>query len=419
MKRIAAAIIAILLLLCTGCQSDPPAPGAPQTSTPATTSSEPSGGTILRGDETDPPETTSPDEDPVSPETRLSFVACGDNIVYYGNVREALEIGGDGGMDFRYSYERIRDTVQQADIAFINQENIMTRRYPLSYYPCFNVPVEVGEAVIDTGFDIVNLANNHMLDKSELGLRDAIAYWRNSGLFTVGDYLSEEEYNTVRVYEKDGVRIAFLSYTYGTNGLKLPASSDVVVPYLFTDEVNDIPNEATLRRQVAAAKEAADLVFVSVHWGWENTMRPTAGQRNCAQLFADLGVDAVIGHHPHVIQPIEWLEGAGGNRTLCVYSLGNLMAEMASDYNMVGGILSFDIVKDSDGSYLENVLFRPTVFYFTKSFRQNIIYDMEDFTTELAASHGIAYYGNRMTLERLRSYVTDTIDREFLPSYLF
>lgn len=410
MKRLIT--IVLLLAVCLsvgGCGSgNEPAPTAPET-TAAQALPNPTG-TILRDDTQTPDLTqTNPDTDkPELQETRLTFAACGDNIVYYGNVREAAQI--DGTYDFRYSYDQIRQTIRDADISFINQENIMAKSLPLSYYPCFNVPQEVGEAVLDTGFDIVNLANNHMLDKGEKGLREAVDFWRESGAFIIGDYLSEDEYNALRIYEKDGVSIAFLSYTYGTNGIYLASSSDIVIPYL---------DEADITRQVKAARQAADLVFVSVHWGEENLFRPTEEQTRYAALFADLGVDAIIGHHPHVIQPIEWIEGKDGHRTLCVYSLGNLMAEMACDYNMVGGILTFDIVKTAQDSHIENVLFTPTVFYFTRNFYQNIVYFMEDFTAEMAASHGISYYGNSTTVEKLRAYVTKTIGREFLPSYLF
>ena len=142
--------------------------------------------------------------------------------------------------------------------------------------------------------------------------------------------------------------------------------------------------------------------------------------REFRRLFADCGVDAIIGHHPHVLQPVEWIEGKDGNRTLCVYSLGNFMAEQAYDYNMVGGIISFDIVQIADAEpYIDNVLFTPTVFHFPSNFYNNTIYLMEDYTPELAAVHGVrTFYKHTLTYDRLIAYATDTIDEQFLPEFL-
>ena len=408
----ALAVLLLLSVLLCACRTgqDPMQNGATSGNE---TSAEPLAPTVSS---TADPARTEPETEPVTEppappqEIRLSFAACGDNIVYYGNVREARELGKNGTMDFSASYDRIRDIISDADISFINQENIMAASMPLSYYPCFNVPQEVGSAVIDCGFDIVNMANNHMLDKGMAGLEESIAFWRASSVFPIGDYLNEADYNALRLYEKDGVTIAFLSYTYGTNGIAPDPNSDIVVPYL---------SESVIRRQMAAAREAADLVMVSVHWGEENLFTPTSEQTYYANLISELGADVILGHHPHVIQPVKWIKGKGGHRTLCIYSLGNLMAEMASDYNMVGGIMTFDIVWNGNTASIESPLFIPTVFDFNASFRKNQIWLMEDYTAEQAKAHGISYYGNYTTVEKLRAYVTNTIDREFLPSFLF
>lgn len=134
-------------------------------------------------------------------------------------------------------------------------------------------------------------------------------------------------------------------------------------------------------------------------------------------MFSDYGADVILGHHPHVIQPVEWIEGKEGNKTLCVYSLGNFMAEQAYDYNMVGGIISFDIVQIAkEKPTIENVVFIPTVFDFDKrTFYNNHVYLMENYTEEQAKNHGIRYYNRTTTLAKLQKYVTNTISDEFLP----
>ena len=137
-------------------------------------------------------------------------------------------------------------------------------------------------------------------------------------------------------------------------------------------------------------------------------------------MMANNGVDVMIGHHPHVIQPVEWIESKNGDghRPLCAYSLGNLAAEQENDFSMVGGIISFDIVRNKGEISIESPLFIPTVYYFNRSFYKNSVYLMENFTEEMAQSHGIIYYGNKTTVQKLRSYVTNTISKEFLPDFL-
>lgn len=344
----------------------------------------------------------------------ISFLAAGDNIVYLGNVGEAAKYAVEGSREynFKHQYNEVSSLIGDSDISFINQETLMTGEgYDLSYYPQFNSPQDMGFDLVDIGFDIVNIANNHMLDWGTHALKKTIDFWRDeTEAFVIGDYLNNDEYENIRIYEKQGIKIAFLSYTYGTNRGPGAQYTDVTVPYLKKED---------LVRQAAAARKSADLVFVSVHWGDENSFMPNKKQIEYAQLMCDLGVDVIIGHHPHVIQPVVRLENAEGHTTLCAYSLGNFAAEMANDYNMVGGLLTFNIVvEDGMKPYIAEPLFIPTVYFYNKSFRNNRVYFMRDFTEEMAAAHGIKYYGHYTTLQILRSYVTKTIAEEFLPDYM-
>ena len=353
-----------------------------------------------------------PDTSDVIKEVR--FVGCGDNIIYGGNIKDARSkaIPGGRAYNFKPMYEPVADIIESADIAFINQETVMAGEgYEISYYPMFNSPQELGYDLEELGYDVVNIANNHMLDKGTAGLQSTIDFWKSMDVLMIGGYDDADDFDSIRVLEVNGITVAFLSYTYGTNGLTKAASSPIVIPYIKDEDI---------LRQTALAKQAADFVIVSVHWGYEGAFQPNAEQKRVAQLFADCGVDAVIGHHPHVVQPVEWLTGKDGNTMLCVYSLGNFMAEQAYDYNMVGGIISFDIVQIAGGKpYLDNVLFTPTVFHFPSNFYNNTVYLMEDYTPELAAVHGVrSFYHHTLTYERLLAYATDTIDDEFLPEAL-
>lgn len=343
--------------------------------------------------------------------TKVSFVGCGDNIIYKGNVIDAKALHFDGGRQYNFKpmYENVAETVKNADIAFINQETVMCGEgYELSYYPTFNSPRDVGYDLLEVGYDVINIANNHMLDKGSEGLLRTIEFWKSMDCLMIGGYENEADFDSLRILEKNGIKIAFLSYTYDTNGFKVSKSSEIKIPYIEDEDI---------KRQVELAKLNSDFVAVSVHWGEEGHMTPSDEQKRVAKLMADLGVDVILGHHPHVIQPVEWLTGVNGNKTLCVYSLGNFAAEQAYDYNMVGGMIMFDIVKTDDQKpYIDNVVFNPTVFHYNSNFRGNKVYFMQDYTSELAGRHGVSgYYKNSLYYDRLLKYAKDTIAAEFLP----
>ena len=356
-------------------------------------------------------EETLPEEEPAPLIRTVSFIGCGDNIVYTGTNRDAKANAVPGGREYNFKriYEYVAAPIANADIAFINQEVPMAGEgYPISSYPQFNCSQDMGLDLMELGFDVVNIANNHMLDTGTKGLQSTIDFWKSQDCLMIGGYENEEDFETVRLLEKNGITFAFLSYTYGTNGLRKAAGSDIVIPYI---------DEETIRRQVKTAREEADFVAVSIHWGDEGVFRANAEQERLAQAIADSGADVILGHHPHVIQKVEWLTGEGGNRTLCVYSLGNFINEQAHDFNMLGGMIAFDVVKIDDGkATLEDPVFYPTVCHFRSDFSDNRVYFLTDYTPELAAIHGVRTgYGNRLTYEGLCKYAFDTIDEAFLP----
>lgn len=367
-----------------------------------------------------------------SGEVRISFAAAGDNLihesVYKDAAARASASASSGTTKSEYDFEsmysdNIKEIVAAADIAFVNQEGPIVPDMPASGYPAFNAPTEVGDTLIDIGFDIINLANNHMLDmegKCE-GLRGTIEYWKTKNVLTVGAYESESDYNTIRVLESKGKRIAVLSYTYGTNGNSLNArSAGLVVPYI---------DDSVLIDQVSKASEVSDAVVVSMHWGEENVFEVTSEQRRLASLLSKYGADVVIGHHSHTLQPMEWVTGDSGNKTLVIYSLGNFISSQLYSYNLVGGLVTFDLVFADDGALtVENVLMNPTVTNYSAD--ANVMDSqgyyarsgvsvglLGDFTSDMCESHGSQLYA-KFTLETLRGYVTSTIPSEFLPSYL-
>ncbi len=350
-----------------------------------------------------------PTPTPEPEEKRVSFLACGDNIIYKGTVSDAKYNADGNGYDFKPIYENVADMISDADISFINQETLMCGDgYELSYYPMFNSPQKVGEDLVELGFDVINISNNHMLDKGKNGLLRTIDFWEMQDTLMIGGYRGKDDFEKVRIIEKDGIKIAFLSFTEMTNGMKVKESEELFIPYL---------NDEDIKTHTAKAEEMADFSVVSLHWGNEGAFVPNSEQKRIAQLIADCGGDVILGHHPHVIQPVEWLTGINGNRTLCAYSLGNFAAEQAYDYNMVGGMLELDFVETIDGiKRIENAVFNPTVYHFNGNFRNNSVHLIQDYSAELAAKHGVrTSYGNYLSYERLLKYATDTIAPEFLP----
>lgn len=352
---------------------------------------------------------TKPITDSSIPEIRLSFVAAGDNVIHPNIYMEAERRAVDGGRAYNFKpiYEDVAELISEADIAFINQETLTAgESYGYSGYPRFNSPQDLAYDLIELGFDIVNIANNHMADKGTQALADDIAFWKSLPVMMIGGYDDVEDYDNIRIYEEQGVTIAMLSYTYGTNGLSISSSSPIKIPYIKDEDIV---------RQIGLVRDHVDLVFVSIHWGEENDFNPTDEQRRVAKLMAEQGVDVILGHHPHVLQPIEWLDRPDGGRTLCIYSLGNLISTMMQGQNMVGDFMTFDIVKNIDGTTIENPVFIPTVFFYGKNYFNTHIYFMKDFTEELASIHGTQVYGYLDTYADLVSYVEKNIDAEFLP----
>lgn len=384
--------------LDTGADTDPYLPE--DTGTVTTAVNEPK--------DTEPEET----EPPIKETKKASFVGCGDNIIYYGTWRDARS-KSDGTREYNFKpiYKNVQDMISSADIAFINQETVCAQSFEVESYPTFNSPVDLTYDIKEIGYDVVCLANNHMLDKGALGLREAFDNWNDRGLHVIGAYEEKDEGRYITYYEKNGIIIAFVAYTYGTNLAQDPAREGLYAPYL---------KQSDVAGDVKEAYNNSDFVIVSVHWGDEGSMTPSDEQRNYAKIMAENGADVIIGHHPHVLQPVEWIEGLNGHKTLCAFSLGNFVHEQDRDYNVPGGILSFDIVKEGDGrGAVSEPQLIPTVCHYPANFYNNTVYFLEDYTEELAASHAVrTYYKNSISLERLIKYVTDTVSEEFLPDYL-
>lgn len=353
---------------------------------------------------------TTPVQPPEPILKNVSFIAAGDNIVHQSVIDDAKRLGAASGKayDFAPMYSNIKSLINDADIAFINQEGPIAGKALNGYtgYPVFNAPDEAGHALVDTGFDIVNIANNHLLDRGAKGYENSINFWKSQPVLLVGGYESEQDFNTVRYYKYDDLTIAFLSYTYGTNGIYLPADSKLWVPYY---SENDCVN-----RQSKEARENADIVIVSMHWGDENSFTPNSIQKEYCDILVNNNVDVIIGTHPHVLQPVKWKNRPDGKKTLVAYSIGNLLSTMLYSKYMVGGLLTFDIsYTEPEKAEIVNPKLIPTFCFYSKTRDSLKVHRLSEITREKYLSHGCTLNEN-VSYERAIRYVTDTIDSEFL-----
>lgn len=322
----------------------------------------------------------------------VHFSGVGDNLIHQTIYEDADRLAGemnDGLYDFLPMYADVKDLIDQSDLAFINQETILGGDDSgLSGYPSFNSPQVLAQQLPTFGFNLINQATNHSLDRSQSGVLNCISYWKEqSDALMNGVYESQEDRDTIRVIEKNGIRFAFLAYTYGTNGIEPYA--DYAISYF---------DEELIRQDVAKAKEISDVILASAHWGNENEFYPSAYQQDYAQLFADLGVDVVIGTHPHVIQPVEWVTGSEGNNTLVVYSLGNFIGGMLDMYNNLSGMIQFDFIQNQETKKItiENVLWTPLISHYEGD-ENNIlevrshyrVIQLKNYSDELASQHGL------------------------------
>ncbi len=284
--------------------------------------------------------------------TSISLIMAGDNLINDKLYNAAKK--DDGSYDFKSMYSYIKDIVKNYDLAYYNQETILGgSEIGVSSYPAFNSPYEVGDATIDTGFNLVSLATNHTLDRGEKAIINSLNYWNNkSNVLTSGSYLSNNDRNKVNIKEVNNITYTMLNYTYGTNGIKVPEGKEYLVniwPCTGNNPDNDTKYQEykeVVKEDILRVRDKVDLLIVAMHFGVEYTHVPTKYQIDMAEFLSSLGVDIIIGTHPHVIMPITYI-----NDTLVIYSLGNFLSaqDTNNDYNTTVGLLSsIKITKNID-----------------------------------------------------------------------
>lgn len=335
---------------------------------------------------------------------KLSIIATGDNLIHSPIYQKASN--GDGTYNFIPMYENIKDTIQKYDIAVINQETIFIEDdNKISSYPCFGTPIEMGNAIVDTGFDVVLNATNHTWDKKEEGVNDTLNFWKNYPEITVlGIHSNENDANSINIIEKNGFRLAMFNYTYGLNGFVLPEDKKYMVDLLedkdkFISDVKSIENDV-------------DFTICFLHIGTEYVYEPTEYQKKYIYELTDAGADIIICSHPHVIEPYEMIQTENGNSALVYYSCGNFISNQNEIPRILGGMAEINLTKTVQGNEtyvnIENYDFIPVVTHYNKN--EHSVYLLEDYTEELANRHTLK--NKRLTIDKLWSLWYQVIEKK-------
>ena len=312
--------------------------------------------------------------EPQQEEYKLTLGMVGDTL-YHGGLYVDGKNRNNKDYDFTHNLVNIRPYIEKYDLAFYNQESILGgTSLGLSTYPRFNSPQQVGDAYLEAGFNLVSLANNHTLDKGESGIKKSVAYWKEKDAVTAGSYTSEEERSNPKIHTKNNINYVLLAYTTTTNGLIAPKGKEYLVNTYSYDKVKD---------DIEKVRDNTDIIIVSMHWGDEYQHTPSKHQIKIAKELSSLGADIIIGHHPHVIQPIEIID-----ETVVFYSLGNFISGQVGIDRLIGLLGSVEIKKKVVDGIVTNVSIGNikgdlTYTYKTSNMRNYTVYPFSKLTDEI------------------------------------
>lgn len=370
-------------------------------------------------EETTLPEETTEELTTLPPDKVVHVIAAGDNLIHYSVFKNAEALAGGNGYDFKPMYSEVKYLIEEADVAIINQETVISQSNPVRGAEggvlLFNSPPEVADAVIDCGFDVITMANNHLLDMGTDGLEESINFWnqkaKENNLTVLGAYLNEEDANNIRVREVNGVKIAFLAYCHHINGFDAQLD-DVPLRVIKNDE------EDVIERQIKEAKEMADVVIVSAHWGQDDTTVVTEDRIELANKMVNWGADVILGCHTHTAETMEWITRDDGTKGFVYYCMGNFICAQTDNFNVVGELPDFDIVIDGETNELrlENVKCIPTIVHYESEFSNMKVYPYSKYSPELAERHGLPYAIPQGTYTEFGWDVINRIIEEQIPA---
>ena len=347
-------------------------------------------------------------------ETTFNMLVTGDIMCHNTMYKDAFD-SSTNTYDFSYMFDDIKYYIQTADIAVGNLETTFAgSKVGYSNYPTFNTPEQLATALKKAGFDVVSTANNHCMDKGYSGLVSTIEYLDKSDIAHTGTFASEEDSKKVLIQDVKGVKVAFLSYTYGTNGIPVPQSKSYAV--------NLIDENLMLEQIELAKKENPDMICACMHWGVEYQTKQNSTQEKLADFLFNNGVDVIIGNHPHVPQPMEKrtisLDDGSTKDVFVIYSLGNFMADQNAKYTRDSALLNLNITKNSNkkGVTINSATYTPIYYYKNtavskKRFKHlDIEKTIEAYDAGADTSIGKTMYNTLVTeLKNIKSIIGDEI----------
>lgn len=326
----------------------------------------------------------------------IDIVACGDNLYHMPVIKSGLK--EDGSYNYSSIYTELQPMIKDADIAVIGQETVFAgKEQGYSGYPLFNSPDGVGETIAEEGFDVVLHASNHVMDKWAQGVERTLDFWDKYPDITVlGINKNKEEDEAVKIRVVKGAKIAMLNYTYGTNGLPVPSDKSYLV---------ELIDEENIEKDAKWAEENADFTIAFMHWGTEYSTSPNEIQKSLSKKMADWGVDLIIGSHPHVIEPVEWITTENSNKLLVYYSLGNFVSRQLDAINLLGGVARVTLKAEEGNVSIDKYSFLPIVTHYNTSYSGFKIYPLSEYTNELAKEHGVKGHDGAVSVERFSGMV--------------
>lgn len=345
--------------------------------------------------------------------TSAKLVAVGDNLMHRSCTLSAKN--ADGTYDFTKHFANMADIFKAADLAVISQDTVLggiELGATSTETGIFNTAVELADGMADAGINVVLAANNHIMDEGSAGLNTMMSYFSTKypNITLLGVNNSREAKDEPIYVETNNIKIAMINYSYGSNQTAdLDAS-----PYLLNQY-----DEDWLADILKQAREEADFIIAFPFWGEQNSMDYTQEQERQAQFLADNGVDLIIGSYPHVVEPVKWITAENGDRTLVYYSLGNFQSIQNTVENMLGGQANITISKEEDGTHISDYSLDFVVTHYEQresSEYYDIVttYPLADYTSDLAARHGMSVSGNEefnlASLQGLSSQILSKCD---------
>lgn len=331
----------------------------------------------------------------------ISIFALGDNLLHMPVINSGKK--ADGTYDYTHFFDKLQPEIRDADIAVIGQETVFAgKEMGYSGYPLFNSPSDMGKTLVNEGFDVVLHASNHVMDKLTLGVENTLAFWANyPGVTVLGINESEMDKYTIDIKEVKGAKFAMLNYTYGTNGITVPADKEYLV---------NLIDEEKIHSDARYAEENADFTIAFMHWGTEYSISPDRMQKELAEKMCQWGVDLIIGSHPHVIEPVEWITSENGNEMLVYYSLGNFVSRQLETRNLLGGVAKVSLSYDGQNVVISDYSFMPIVTHYDTTYTIFDVYPLKEYSNSIAMGHGVASHDGSVSVERFRNMVDETFE---------